>query len=103
MTGRVVPMSREMLCAGLIVLAGCTTTTGATVQLGNTVLCGPTAVIMPSQAVTSLIAMLGPEAYGTAVCQSVAGVDAAGLTQPTAMRVILPTGETTVRVMQNLR
>lgn len=95
------PPKRQIIWSGLfLILAGCVQG-GATVQLGNTVLCGPTAVIMPSQAVTSMVALLGRDAYGAAVCQAVAGVDATGLTQPTPVRVTLPTGETTVRVMQN--
>jgi hypothetical protein len=88
-------------CASL--LAGCAPPGVATVQLGNSVLCGPTEVIMPSQAVTSMRAQLGDARYGAEVCKAVEGIDATGLIEPTPVRVMLPIGETTVRVRQNTR
>ena len=75
----------------------------ARVQLGNSVLCGPTEVIMPSQAVTSMMAIMDQRAYGLAVCEAVRGIDATGLAQPTPIRILLPIGEWPVRIRQNLR
>jgi hypothetical protein len=89
--------------AGVAMLAGCAPPGVATVQLGNSVLCGPTEVIMPSQAVTSMMAIMDQRAYGLAVCEAVRGIDATGLTRPTPIRIMLPIGEWTVRVRQNTR
>jgi hypothetical protein len=75
----------------------------ARVQLGNSVLCGPTEVIMPSQAVTSMMAIMDRQAYARAVCDAVKGIDATGLMQPTPIRILLPIGEWPVRIRQNLR
>lgn len=75
----------------------------ARVQLGNSVLCGQTEVIMPSQAVTSMMAIMDQRAYGFAVCEAVRGIDATGLAQPTPIRILLPIGEWPVRIRQNLR
>lgn len=75
----------------------------ARVQLGNSVLCGPTEVIMPSQAVTSMMAIMDRQAYARAVCDAVKGIDATGLTQPTPIRILLPIGEWPVRIRQNMR
>jgi hypothetical protein len=75
----------------------------ARVQLGNSVLCGPTEVIMPSQAVTSMMAIMDQRAYGLAVCEAVKGIDATGLLQPTPIRILLPIGEWPVRIRQNMR
>lgn len=75
----------------------------ARVQLGNSVLCGPTEVIMPSQAVTSMMAIMDQQAYGRAVCEAVRGVDATGLTTPTPIRILLPIGEWPVRIRENRR
>ncbi len=89
--------------AGVVALAACVPTGVATVQLGNSVLCGPTEVIMPSQAVTSMRAQFGDASYGAEVCRAVAGIDATGIVEPTPVRVMLPIGDTTVRVRQNNR
>jgi hypothetical protein len=75
----------------------------ARVKLGNSVLCGPTEVIMPSQAVTSMMAIMDQQAYGRAVCEAVRGIDATGLTRPTPIRILLPIGEWPVRIRQNMR
>jgi hypothetical protein len=75
----------------------------ARVQLGNSVLCGPTEVIMPSQAVTSMMAIMDRQAYGIAVCEAVRGIDATGLLEPTPIRIMLPIGEWPVRIRQNMR
>jgi hypothetical protein len=75
----------------------------ARVQLGNSVLCGPTEVIMPSQAVTSMMAIMDRQAYGRAVCEAVRGIDATGILEPLPIRIMLPIGEWPVRIRQNMR
>jgi hypothetical protein len=90
--------------AGLAILSACTDTGMATVQLGNSILCGPTEVILSSQQVTSMDAAAGERAYARDICAAVAGIDTTGMTEPTQVRLILPSGiETTVRVRQNMR
>ena len=89
--------------AGMLALAACAPAGVNTVQLGNSVLCGRTEVIMPSQAVTSMRRQFGDAAYGQSVCAAVAGIDATGIVEPRQVRVMLPTGETTVRVRENVR
>jgi hypothetical protein len=91
------------LAASAVALAGCAPPGVATVQLGNSVLCGPTEVIMPSQAVTSMRAQFGDAGYGAEVCRAAAGINATGIVDPTPVKVMLPIGETTVRVRQNMR
>jgi hypothetical protein len=86
--------------AAAAVLAGCAPAGVNTVRLGNSVICGPTEVIMPSQAVTSTIVAVGEAEYGRVVCEAVRGVDARGIVEPMRVRVILPAGETIVRVRQ---
>jgi drug/metabolite transporter superfamily protein YnfA len=87
--------------AGLAAIAGCTEVN--TVRLGNSVLCGPTEVIMPSQAVTSLVALVGEADYGREVCAAAAGINATGIVEPTRATLALPTGDVIVRVRENTR
>jgi hypothetical protein len=98
-----VPMRLTLLAAALAAAALPAQAEIARVQLGNSVLCGPTEVIMPSQAVTSMMAIMDRQAYAGAVCDAVKGIDATGLTQPTPIRILLPIGEWPVRIRQNLR
>jgi hypothetical protein len=91
------------LAGSAVALAACAPPGVATVQLGNSVLCGPTEVIMPSQAVTSMRAQFGDANYGAEVCRAAKGINATGIVEPTPVKVLLPIGETTVRVRQNMR
>ncbi len=91
------------MLAGVLALAACAPAGVNTVQLGNSVLCGPTEVIMPSQAVTSMRAQFGDATYGQSICAAVVGIDATGIVEPRQVRIMLPTGETTVRVRENVR
>jgi hypothetical protein len=90
--------TRGAVAACILALAGCAPPGVNTVRLGNSVLCGPTEVIMPSQAVTSLVGMVGEAEYGSAVCKAVAGIDSSAMLEPTRVTVLLPTGETIVRL-----
>lgn len=87
------------VAACILALAACAPPGVNTVRLGNSVLCGPTEVIMPSQAVTSLIGMVGEAEYGRAVCNAVAGIDSSAMLEPTRVRIVLPTGEVIVRLV----